>query len=117
MSTYKASGWGLAILLAFSAANLAWAQVVGGSVSGTITDETGGPIPGVQIVVRDVETGAERRLNSDEAGRYSTPSVPVGHYEISASKDSFRSQTKTGIELVVAERTIVDFTLQVGDVK
>jgi hypothetical protein len=117
MWTYKTLGLGVAILGALSWANLASGQVVGGSVSGTVQDESGSPIPGVQIIVRDVETGAQRTLVSDDAGRYSTPSVPVGRYEILATKENFKSQTKTGIELVVAQRSIVDFTLQLGDVK
>ena len=117
MWTSKTLGWGVAILGALSWANLASGQVVGGSVSGTVQDESGSPIPGVQVIVRDIETGAQRSLVSDDAGRYSTPSVPVGRYEISATKENFKSQTKTGIELVIAQRTIVDFTLQLGDVK
>ena len=97
--------------------SLVFGQVVGASVSGTVSDDTGAPIPGVVLTVKDVETGAERKLASDDAGRYSIPSVPVGRYEIAASKENFKSQTKTGIELVVGQRALVDFTLQVGDVK
>ena len=96
---------------------LAWGQVVGASVSGTVQDESGAPIPGAVVVVKNVETGAERSLASDAAGRYSTPSVPVGRYEIAASKENFKSQTRTGLDLVVGEHATVDFTLQVGDVK
>ena len=42
------------------------------------------------MIVKNVETGAERSLTSDESGRYSTPSVPVGRYEIAASKRQFQ---------------------------
>ncbi len=90
---------------------------MGASVSGTVQDESGAPIPGALVVVENAETGAERSLASDAAGRYSTPSVPVGRYEIAASKENFKSQTRTGLDLVVGEHATVDFTLQVGDVK
>jgi hypothetical protein len=105
------------ILLALSCASGLWGQVVGASVSGTVTDESGAPIPGVSVTVKDVETGAEHRLTTDDGGRYSIPSVPVGHYAIAASKENFKSQSKTGIELVVGQRALVDFALQVGDIK
>jgi hypothetical protein len=68
------------------------------------------------VVLKDTETGAERRLVTDDAGRYAVPSVPVGHYEVTASKENFKSQTKTGIELVVGQHATVDLVLQVGDV-
>ncbi len=90
---------------------------MGASVSGTVQDESGAPIPGALVVVKNAETGAERSLASDAAGRYSTPSVPVGRYEIAASKENFKSQTRTGLDLVVGEHATVDFMLQVGDVK
>ncbi len=108
---------GTALSLAVFFSSLAWGQVVGASVSGTVQDESGAPIPGAVVVVKNVETGAARSLASDAAGRYSTPSVPVGRYEIDASKENFKSQTRTGVDLVVGEHATVDFTLQVGDVK
>jgi hypothetical protein len=105
------------VLVALAYSSGLWGQVVGGSVSGTVKDDSGAPIPDVLVTVKDVETGAEHKLTSDDAGRYSIPSLPVGRYEIVALKEDFKSQTKTGIALVVGQRTTVDFTLQVGDVK
>jgi len=110
--------FGLAVVL-FAASNftgILHGQVVGASVGGIVRDETGGPIPGAKVLVKDIETGAERELVSDEAGRYSTPSVPVGRYQITASKQDFKSQTRTGVELVVGGHSTVDFQLPVGDV-
>ena len=103
--------------LALSCGGAFWGQVVGASVSGTVQDESGGPLPGATVVVKNVETGAQRSLTSDGAGRYSIPSIPVGPYEILASKENFKSQSRTGVDLVVGEHATVDFTLQVGDVK
>jgi hypothetical protein len=105
------------MFLALSFSGLIWGQVVGASVSGTVQDESGGPLPGAGVVVKNVETGAQRTLMSDGSGRYSIPSIPVGPYEIVASKENFKSQSRTGIDLVVGEHATVDFTLQVGDVK
>jgi len=93
------------------------AQVVGGSISGIVKDETGAGIPAAQVLLKNSETGAERRLVSDEWGRYSAPSIAVGRYTVTASKENFQSQTKTGVELVVGQTIGVDLTLRLGDIK
>src|SRR5664279_1351175 len=74
-----------------------WGQVVGGSFSGTVKDESGSALPAAVVVVKSVETGAERRLITDDSGRYSAPSIAVGRYQVSAEKAGFTSQLKTGI--------------------
>jgi Carboxypeptidase regulatory-like domain len=104
-------------LVALSLSSCLWGQVVGASVAGTVRDEFGAPVAGASIIVRNVETGRERSLSSDAGGRYSTPLVPVGRCEIAASKENFKSQTKTGIELLVGQQTTVDFTLALGDIQ
>jgi Carboxypeptidase regulatory-like domain len=108
----------LAVLyLALLTAAGAWGQVVGAALSGTVRDETGGPIAAATVTVRNIETGAERKLVSDDAGRYSAPSIAVGRYEISASKEGFSEQVKTGIELAVGQSALIDLTLPVGRVR
>jgi hypothetical protein len=67
--------------------------------------------------VKNVETGAERKLVTDDSGRYSAPSISVGKYQVSASKEGFSSQTKTGIDLVVGQSITVDVVLPVGQVR
>ena len=93
-----------------------WGQVVGGSVFGTVHDETGAPIPSAAVIVRNLETGSERKLATDDSGRYAVPSIPVGRYEITASKQGFASQTKSGLTLAVGQSTTVDLTLSLGQV-
>ncbi len=95
----------------------ALAQVVGASVSGIVKDATGAGLPGTVVTIHNLENGADRVLTSDEGGRYSAPSIPVGNYQITASKEGFASQVKTGIALVVAQHSTVDIELQVGELK
>jgi hypothetical protein len=95
----------------------AWGQVVGGSISGTVRDDSGAPIPGTNVTVRNVETGFERRTVTDDAGRYAAFSIAVGKYEILAEKEGFNTQRKTGIDLVVGQTVTVDLTLPVGEVR
>ncbi len=93
-----------------------WAQIVGGSVSGTVRDTTGAAVSGATVVIRNVETGATRSLTSDAEGRYSAPSVPVGSYSATASREGFTAQTQTGIRLVIGQSTVIDLSLAVGQV-
>jgi hypothetical protein len=91
--------------------------VVGGAISGTVHDATGALLPSANVIVRNLETGSERRLTTDDGGRYTAPSIAVGDYEIVAAKDGFASQQKTGIHLVVGQNVAVDFTLAVGEMR
>lgn len=92
-------------------------QVVGGAVSGTICDKTGATLAGADVTIKSAETGAERKLLTDANGWYAAPSITVGNYEITASKEGFNSATKTGISLVIGQSRTVDLTLQVGNVR
>jgi hypothetical protein len=87
------------------------------SIQGTVSDSSGGAIPGVAIRIKNVDTGAERNQVTNEAGRYDAASLPVGRYELRAEKTGFRSQEKTAISLVLGQRETVDVVLQIGDVR
>ena len=87
------------------------------SLQGTVSDSSGGAIPGVAIRIKNLETGAQRDLVTNEAGRFDAAALPVGRYEIRAEKAGFRSEQKTGISVVVGRRETVDLVLQVGDIR
>jgi len=105
-------------LLLFSAlAGALLGQVVGASISGTVKDESGATLASAVVSVKNLETGAERKLIADDAGRYSAPSAAVGRYQVSAEKAGFTSQAKTSINLVVGQTAVVDLTLAVGELQ
>jgi hypothetical protein len=108
---------GTFLVCAFAGAALVWGQVVGSSLYGVVRDQSGAGIPGAVVSVRNIETGAERKLITDESGRYSAPSISVGRYQVAASKPGFGTQMKTGIDLVVGQTTVLDLALPVGDLK
>ena len=104
-------------LLGLFCATVTWAQVVGGAISGAVRDESGAPLPSATVLIKSLETGAERKLITDSAGHYAAPSIAVGPYQVIASKEGFQSQVKTGINLVVGQATTVELTLPVGQVR
>ncbi|WP_158941738.1 carboxypeptidase-like regulatory domain-containing protein [Granulicella sp. S190] len=103
------------LAISFFAAT-ASAQVVGGTISGLVTDSAGAIIPDVQITIRNQETGGERHLLSDASGAYAAPSIPVGAYTISVSRDGFAPQSRSGISLTVGQAIRIDLTLHPGSV-
>jgi hypothetical protein len=105
----------LLVLLSLSA--YVWSQIVGGSILGTIHDASGAAIPDARVQIRNTETGATRVITSDATGRYAAPSVPIGPYSVSASKEGFSTQTQTGLRLVVGQSAEVDISLAVGQVQ
>jgi hypothetical protein len=92
------------------------AQVVGGTISGTVTDATGAVVPNAQVLVHNDETGNERRLASGPDGRYAAPSVPVGTYTVTVKADGFSDQTRTGIPLSIGQSQGVNITLSLAGV-
>ena len=106
-----------ALLLFFALTALhAHGQVVGGTLSGTVTDETGAALANVAVVVHNDETGNERNLTTGPDGRYAAPSVPVGIYTITAQHPGFAAQRRVGIPLTVGQSKEIDLTLTVNAV-
>jgi hypothetical protein len=92
-----------------------WAQD-GASVAGVVRDASGAGIPGATVHIKNLETGMERDLQTDQAGRFHAPSLPVGKYEVAVDKPGFRTERNTNINLSVGQREELDLTLKVGDV-
>ena len=107
----------LVILSGVLAVSALSAQGGDSALWGNVTDASFAGIPGAAVLITNLETGTERKLVTDESGRFSAPALPVGHYEIAASKSGFRTDRRTSINLVVGQREEVDLQLQVGDVR
>jgi hypothetical protein len=84
-------------------------------ISGVVTDSNGGVIPGAPVKVESADTGAVRQLVTDEGGRYDAPLLPIGAYEVTATKDGFQPESKTGITLTVGQHATIDLALQLGE--
>src|SRR6188474_2918182 len=79
-----------AMLLSFSiGAAFAQSQATTGVIQGTITDTSGAVVPGSRITIRNVDTGIERVVSTDDAGRFVVPLLPLGKYRITAEREGF----------------------------
>ena len=104
------------LLIALGTGALSWAQT-GASISGTITDATGGALAGANVFVKNLETGATRTTTADESGRYVVASLEVGHYEVRVEQAGFSAEVRTGITLAVGQQAEVNLILRVGQVQ
>jgi hypothetical protein len=83
-------------------------------ISGTVTDSTGGAIPGVKVTATDVDRGTVQTTTTNEAGRYAFPTLGVGTYKVSAEASGFRKASTEQIKLDVNQSVDVDIKMEVG---
>jgi len=95
----------------------AHAQMVGGTISGDVVDPAGSAVSRAEVVVRNDETGSERKFVTTESGTFSAPSVAVGVYTVSVSRDGFAPLNRTGIGLTVGQSVQLHLVLSVGTVQ
>ncbi|HTB91408.1 MAG TPA: TonB-dependent receptor [Candidatus Sulfotelmatobacter sp.] len=105
----------LALLILTLGLPAARAQV-SASIRGIVTDASGAAVAQATVSTKNLETGAVRTTNTDDAGRYLVLALPVGLYEVRSSKNGFRDAVQSGISLVVGEEASVDLRLQVSTV-
>jgi hypothetical protein len=92
------------------------AQLLQGTISGTITDSTQAAIAGATVVARNEATNFVRETTTSEAGFYTLPDLPPGTYAVSVKAESFQAYTQTGVQVSVQTVTRVDAALTLGAV-
>jgi len=92
------------------------AQVATGTISGTLTDNTGAVLPGVSVVILNQDTGISRMVLTNETGHYSAPTLGVGQYRLTVSLEGFQTVERSGITLTVGREAVVDVQLSVGTI-
>ncbi|MGC2370965.1 MAG: carboxypeptidase regulatory-like domain-containing protein [Candidatus Sulfotelmatobacter sp.] len=91
----------------------AWAQT-GVSVSGVVTNQNGAALRDVAVTIKNIDTGATRRIATDGAGRYQASGLDAGRFEIRAAKQGFADETRMGVSLAVGQEATVDIKLQLN---
>jgi len=91
----------------------AWAGV-GGSISGTVTDASGGVVPKASVTATNTDTRIRQTVATDDKGFYSFASLAVGNYDLVIERTSFKPYRRTGISIDVNSALIIDAALEVG---
>ena len=103
--------------LVLSAAAMADAQTITGTITGIVKDASGSVLPGATITMTQAQMNRQETAVSDAEGRYASAPLPLGTYRIEASLSGFKSAVQSGISLNVNDVARVDFTLDVGSVQ
>src|SRR5713101_6940263 len=90
------------------------AQVLYGSVTGTVSDQSGAGVPKAHVTATNRATSVVREADADENGHYTITDLAPGNYDLKVTASGFKPLTQTN--LMVAANTVanVDVNLQVG---
>src|SRR5260370_38181808 len=77
-------------------------------VTGTVTDDSGGRVSGVTVIITNIETMLQRETVSDDSGFYQFPIVQPGSYTMTAKKPGFRQVAREGLRLEVTHDATPD---------
>ena len=104
------------VMLGLVFAMLSPAQQQTGSMIGTVVDPSGSTVPGAEVTVKNNGTTATFTAVTDGTGFWRAPQLNPGVYDISVAAKGFSTVVRPGVEVRVADRLRIDFTLQVGAV-
>jgi hypothetical protein len=93
------------------------AQSSNATLHGTITDPSGGVLPGVTVKLVSPATGLQREAVTNAAGLFVFNFLPSGEYEVTAELSGFRSVRHERVRLEVGQNLELDMRLEVGQVE
>ena len=67
------------------------------SISGTVTDSSGGLVPGATVIVQNDATGTSNRQTTTSAGLYAFSALPVGSYSVIVEIAGFKKVNEAKI--------------------
>ena len=77
----------------------AGAQALYGSLTGTISDVSGGGVPGATVTIKNEDTGLELSATTDSTGTYTIRNIAGGTYALKATLQGFKEYVQTGIPI------------------
>src|SRR5580698_6580143 len=92
------------------------AQQTLGSISGTVTDSSGGVIREAVVKIHNLDTGLEQTVTTKADGSFSVADLPLGTYSVTFSRDGFKSENHSQILVQGNRTTTVNGSLQPGEV-
>ena len=105
----------LALLVAFVACgSFVSAQTLTGTITGKVTDEQGGVLPGVTVTLTG-RTGSQTQV-TDAKGEYRFLGLNPGTFNVKAELQGFRSKQQEGVDVGLAKNAEVNLSLAVGGV-
>jgi len=102
------------LFLVLAASGLCLAQSESATLSGRVSDPSGAPIVGADVVLTNTQTNVEQRTKTNEVGLYVFADVHPGAYRVAAGAPGFRVLIKEGLTLHVQDELAENFSLTIG---
>lgn len=107
----------LALTVLFLVPALALAQTGAASVTGIVSDQSGGAVPGATVTATNDATGVTYTAVSNESGNYTITAMPVGTYVIKAELTGFKTGQTRSVALEAMQIGRFDFKLAIGNLQ
>lgn len=92
------------------------AQIDRTEINGTVTDSSGGVLPGVVVTVTDSATNQKRLAKTASDGQFILSSMPVGHFTLTAVQGGYQNLTVPEIDLHPGDVRTLDLKMVIGKV-
>src|SRR6266446_5674159 len=92
------------------------AQSTYGTVTGSVTDSSGGAVAEAQVTLTNLGTSEKRTQTTGADGLYSFVNLNPSRYKVEVEKTGFKRFTRPEVVVEVNQSARIDVTLQVGDV-
>lgn len=86
------------------------------SLTGTVLDPRGVPLPGVAVSATGEDTGAPQKVTTDGQGKFSFSGLPEGRYTVQVNGPGFTTSKRSGVMVTSGMPTDVPITLALGNV-
>ena len=104
------------VLLALAMPLAASAQVLYGSLTGAVTDQSGAVVVGAKVEALNVSTGVAKTAVTDERGVFLFSDLQAGVYKLTITASAFKSLVQENIKIDANTTRRLDAEMQVGDV-
>ena len=86
-----------------------------GTISGTVTDQSGAVVPSSTVTATQSQTGTTTEVKTNERGSFTFPSLPPASYSISVVASGFKKFEVKGVVLQADQSQLVNAVLQLGE--
>jgi hypothetical protein len=100
--------------LAMAVTASAQSQITTGVIDGTVVDSSGGVLPGVDVLVRNVDTNLTRGVVTDPSGRFVALQLPPGRYTVTLKLNGFATIVEENVLVSVGQTIRLTPTMRVS---
>src|SRR5215467_415084 len=93
-----------------------WGQRDLATLTGTVTDSSGGVVPAAKVTITEQATGQVYELSTNSTGEFTRPALKPSTYNVTVTASGFKKAEQKDVILNAGERTGINITLSLGDI-